>query len=908
MTHWKRLVLAMSLLLVPALLFGQGTITGTVVDASTQSALGGASVMIVGTSMGAATNSQGHFKINNVPAGTYTVKAMFIGYNAATQSVTVTTEPVTADFSLEPTVLEGSELEIAASRAVERETPVAFTNLSKAEMQATLGSRDIPMVLNETPSVYATQQGGGAGDARINVRGFDQRNVVIMINGVPVNDMENGWVYWSNWDGIGDATSSIQMQRGMSAVTLAVPSIGGTMNVITDPTQFARSGNYRQEFGNDGFLKGTLAYNSGMLGEKFAFNALAVRKVGNGLVDKTWIDNWAYSAAVSYQLNASNRLELYAIGAPQRHGQNLYKQNIAVYDQEFAKGLDSYDQEAFTKYNQSPSERRFNQNWAPVDPAYNGLQAVENKTFERYDANFLMERENFFHKPQVNLNWFSQLSNRMNLYTILYYSGGRGGGTGTLGSVDRVPFTEGEKWYKSSPWMWDWNSTIGKNQASTTGSRGILRNSRNNQWTLGAIVRTDYKASDAMKLTFGIDARKAEIDHYREVRDLLGGDYYKSTASDFWTESEQQRGLGDKVNYFYTNNVNWFGFYGQAEYSKNKVTAYATAGYSGIGYKYNNHFKADDNGNPLNAETGWISGGQIKGGASYRATDAFQVFANLGYVSKVPIFDSVIDDRSGSKAENPQNEKFLAAEAGVNYFALDNKLVVKFNGYYTVWQDRARSINIQNEDGSEGLFFLSGMDLLHTGLELEMDWRPIQLFRLIVSGSVANWKNTNDVSGVYKDYGQEGGQNIPYNFYVKDLRVGDAPQTQLYLGGVVYPTSGLSLRLDFRGYANHYAGWDPFSRDNELYPPDGGDRGMQSWKAPNYTVFDFHAFYNLPINFVGVRPQLFVHVFNIFDTKYIQDATDNSRYSAWDKDHDADDAEVFFGQPQAFNLGFSLVF
>ena len=105
--------------------------------------------------------------------------------------------------------------------------------LVKKKWKFSLGSQDIPMILNTTPSVYATQQGGGAGDARINVRGFNQRNVAVMINGVPQNDMENGWVYWSNWDGVGDATSSIQMQRGLSAVNLATPSIGGTMNIIT---------------------------------------------------------------------------------------------------------------------------------------------------------------------------------------------------------------------------------------------------------------------------------------------------------------------------------------------------------------------------------------------------------------------------------------------------------------------------------------------------------------------------------------------------------------------------------------------------------------------------------------------------------------------------------------------------
>ena len=151
-------------------------------------------------------------------------------------------------------VLEMSGLEVLASRAGEN-TPVAYSNVSKADMEFRLGSQDIPLALNATPSVYATAQGGGAGDARINIRGFDQRNVAVMINGVPQNDMENGWVYWSNWDGVGDVTSSIQMQRGLSAVNLAAPSIGGTMNVITDPTSMEAGGMFKQELGAGIFLK-----------------------------------------------------------------------------------------------------------------------------------------------------------------------------------------------------------------------------------------------------------------------------------------------------------------------------------------------------------------------------------------------------------------------------------------------------------------------------------------------------------------------------------------------------------------------------------------------------------------------------------------------------------------------------
>ena len=214
-------------------LFAQYNLSGVVTASETGEKLIGANVFLKNTTLGAATDEDGKFNIT-AKAGTYTVVCSYVGFE--TQEVTVKLSAnMQLNFSLKEREFSLS-VTVLANRAKERETPVAFTNVDKKQMEFKLGSRDIPLVLNTTPSVYSTENGGGAGDARISVRGFNQRNVAIMINGVPINDMENGWVYWSNWDGLGDATSSIQIQRGLSAVNLATPSIGGTMNIITDPT------------------------------------------------------------------------------------------------------------------------------------------------------------------------------------------------------------------------------------------------------------------------------------------------------------------------------------------------------------------------------------------------------------------------------------------------------------------------------------------------------------------------------------------------------------------------------------------------------------------------------------------------------------------------------------------------
>ena len=186
----KKTSKAILLLLIPAFSLAQNTVSGTVTDASTGDALPGANIVLEGTSMGAAAGSDGTYSISNVSAGSYTVTASVIGYANASKSVNVSGD-VTVNLALAVSAVELSALEVLASRSGQN-SPTNSTTLTKAEMTLRLGSRDIPMVLNTTPSVYATEQGGGAGDARVNVRGFNQRNVGIMLNGIPVNDMENG--------------------------------------------------------------------------------------------------------------------------------------------------------------------------------------------------------------------------------------------------------------------------------------------------------------------------------------------------------------------------------------------------------------------------------------------------------------------------------------------------------------------------------------------------------------------------------------------------------------------------------------------------------------------------------------------------------------------------------------------
>jgi hypothetical protein len=429
-------------------------------------------------------------------------------------------------------------------------------------------------------------------------------------------------------------------------------------------------------------------------------------------------------------------------------------------------------------------------------------------------------------------------------------------------------------------------------------------------------------------MSFGLDWRTSEIEHYREVRDLLGNDFYYHENNEFERYDPTKRSmrfkkLGDRIDYNNTNKVNWYGGYVQGEYTEEKYTLYGNVALSTIKYDYTDHFRVADRTNPadnlssgeLKLETDYILGYQFKGGASYRITNEWDVFANGGYVNKVPIFDQVINDDNGTKVDDPQNEKFFSIEAGVNGRFNQNRIAVKLNGYFTSWMDRARSIGVINPDGTDGLVRLDGINSRHMGVELEVAWQPVRCFRFDIASSIANWTYVDDVTGSYvPDFGDPNSTE-EYTYYIKDLKVGDAPQFQLAAGTTFYFLNGAQANLTWRLYDNYYSQFDPFDRTDEQEVIDNGGMAPQVWQIPQYNVFDFHFYYRLPVTIGSVRVSTFFHVFNLLDDLFIQDATDNSSFNGYEDEngdyyepHSASSAEVLLGLPRSFNAGFRLEF
>ena len=471
-------------------------------------------------------------------------------------------------------------------------------------------------------------------------------------------------------------------------------------------------------------------------------------------------------------------------------------------------------------------------------------------------------------------------------------------------------------------------------------SIGILRNSNNRQSTIGLLSKLDYDVNENLKAQVGIDWRTAQIYHVKTIRDLLGGEFFVNTDSDFDGEG-QQKGLGDPIDYNFTNTVDWLGLFGQVEYNTGALTAYGMGGLTTVKYTHWNHFKAaanydytyvqekdgssadwvegpgdDMGGNPgeLYIEADPISTMQAKGGLMYGLGDVFSflnmipvvgkvyddadIWFNFGLIDKAPIFDQVIQDWDGKMSTDPKNEKFNAFELGLNTRSNDGTMAAKINFYSTTWSDRIATKYIVNpETEDDEIVYLTGINQTHTGIESEFAAQIHPMVRLDINMGLGNWGYTDDATGSYRD----DETDVEYTYGLKDLKVGDMPQATMALGFTVTPVEGATIQALYRYYALHYADWSPSSRE-------GGDDRIQVWKAPAYGVLDVHATYDIPIEFGSAKPSVFLHMFNALDEVYIQDAVDNSSYNAWSDTHRASDAEVFFGLPASFNLGLRVSF
>jgi len=873
-------------MLVTTIAMSQSTITGTVMDSDLNSPLPGANVLEKGTSNGTVTDFDGNFTLTT-QSNSGTIVISYVGYGSMSMPFNGNTNLGSislsaSDFSLDEVVVTGTGV---IDLARERETPVAVSTIRAQEIQNKVGNLEFPEILNTTPSVYATREGGGYGDSRINVRGFDQRNTAIIINGQPVNDMENGWVYWSNWQGLTDIASGIQMQRGLGASKLAVPSVGGTMTIVTKSTDKEQGGFAGVTMGNDSFLKKVVGYNTGINENGWATSVLLAHWNGDGYVDGTKGEGYTYLISLGYKPSDTHAFNFTFTGAGQWHHQRSSWLSIRDYIN-FGNG-------GVAGASGSP-DRKLNADWGTKDG-------------DEYNV-----RRNFYNKPIGTLNWDWTINDNLSLSSSFYGSWGRGGGTGPRGGnfrngdIDLFPFNIDLTEHlinrgrgaasRNADYSIDWDNVINVNRSTTSpytgansnyqgmliGSNGfrddgvnravlIRRASMNSHNWYGAISNLKYETGN-WTIGGGVDLRTYTGYHYRALNDLLGLDAYYSTGNRnlvngaIFTETiaaspfKDTNIAGDKIDYYNLGIVKWLGFNGITEYKNDQLSAVLQAGLSNQSFKRVDYF---DQPNNVESKTKNMGGGYIKGGANYNINDEHNLFFNAGYIKRQPQFDAVFPNFANEIADDLKAETVTSFEIG--YGLKSGSTRVNVNLYSTLWSDRvvSRSYNDYFGSGLDGIAVFSNLEQLHQGIEIEGRTNLLDNLRLNAMISIGDWRYKDAALGTVTEVGNPSNTDTA-TLYLKDVKVGDAAQFTSYIAANYEPFEDFNVNFSWRNVSNLYAQFN--ATDTTFDTPDNPG----ALKLPNYDIFDLGMGYDF--NFDSSRISLYLNINNIFDEEYIAES------------------------------------
>ena len=788
--------------------------------------------------------------------------------------------------------------------AKERETPIAVSTITAREVQLKVGNMEFPEIMNKTPGVYATKQGGGYGDSRISLRGFDQRNTSFLINGQPVNDMENGWVYWSNWAGLTEVASGIQIQRGLGASKLAVPSVGGTVSIFTKSAERAQGGSFTQLLGNDGYSKSTIAYNTGLNENGWSTSLLLSKWSGNGYIYNTMGAGTTYFAAVGYAPDGSDhKMNLSILGAGQWHHQRDVWVSIRDYQNFGEKGID--------------------QRWNSNGGTRNG---------EEWSM-----RRNFYNKPLATFNWDWEVNDQIEVNTSLYASAGRGGGTGPRGrnyynsATDILPYrkdltehyNENGKGSRDSDGFINFDALVNHNVANTSGYTGdigggnyagkkigsnsykydgvnraiiIRRASMNSHDWVGAISNFNYRSGN-MRYSFGIDLRDYTGYHYRVLNDLMGLDGYHSSGNrntggqiiETLVEANPFKNTGirgPKMAYYNIGNVGWTGLNALAEYSGDNLNWVIQAGTSAQTYQRVDYFAQV--GNPESKEK-TVNGGYIKGGANYNFNERSNAFFNIGRIQRQPNFDAIFPNYANNINPDIQNEEITSFEVGYGY--IGESLKVNINAYSTNWGNRFISRGFSNAQGQDGTAQFKDIDVSHKGVEVEADWRPNNISRVRGMLSIGDWRYTKDFDAqLFNDQQQSIGTAT---LYTKDAKVGDAAQFVAYLGYERRIGSKLNIDLDYRFVDGLYADYSITDSDFTNATNKG------ALQLPSYGLVDLGATY-----YMGGNLSMRLNINNLFNTVYIAESNSNIHASSDSQRWNGVDTRnyVWFGFGTTWNM------
>ncbi len=664
------------------------------------------------------------------------------------------------------------------------------------------GNQNIGSLLTAARDPFYSAASFNFSAVRFRVRGYENDLFGTYMNGIPMDNLDNGFTPFGLWGGLNDVMRNRELAWGLRNNTFAFGDIGSNTNIDsraskqraqTSINYAASNRNYNNRF--------MITHSTGLSKNGWAFTFSGSRRwAGEGYVPGTYYEGWGYFAAIDKKLGQKQLLSLTVFGAPTENG----RQGASVQEMIELAGTNYYNPN-WGYQNGQKRNASIGRTHQPVIILTHDFR-INNNTNLVTAVGY-----SFGNRSVTALDWYNAADPRPDYYRYLpSYTSTWASTTDPVQAQQVYDLMKNDintrqiNWQRLYSVNRDSYATINNvngqpgNSVSGHRSRYIIEERIINTQRFNANAVINTKFSDQIEFTGGASYQVQRNHYYKEVEDLLGGDFYVNlnqfAERDFPVDnSANQFDLdqpnrilykGDKFGYDYNINISKAAAWAQSVFKFNKVDFFV-AGQVSLTEFYrdgkvrNGLFPNSSFGKGTNNE---FTNYGVKGGVTYKIDGRNYVYVNGSYQTRAPYFENVyISPRTrNGQQENVTSETIYSAEGA--YVMNAPKFKIRIGGYYTKFSDGMDVMSFYHDAYQNFVnYAINGIDKLHFGGEFGVEAKLTSTITVNAAAAVGRYyydSKQNAVITVDNSSSVLGQQIV----YMEHFRVPSTPMEAYSLG------------------------------------------------------------------------------------------------------------------------------
>jgi iron complex outermembrane receptor protein len=644
------------------------------------------------------------------------------------------------------------EVVVSSTRATEK-TPMTFNELSIEEIEANNNGKDMPYLLEMTPSAVITSDAGaGIGYTGIRIRGSDAARVNVTLNGIPYNDPESQQVFWVNMPDFASSVSSIQVQRGVGTSTNGAGAFGASINIETTGLNKTAYATLDNAIGSFNTRKHTISLGSGLINDKFAFDGRLSQITSDGYVDRATSDLQSYFLTGGYY------------GKKSLIKFNIFSGHETTYQSWYGVP------ESRINNNVEEMEAYISRNGLSDEDAKNLLES--GRTYNQYTYENEVDDYQQTHYQMISA---FDLNDAFTFNLSLFLVHGEG-------YFEQYKNDRKLKNYGIQPLIVEHDSLLTENgnvyvPNDTIGNSNLIQRRWLNNNFYGTTFSLDYKPNNKFDVTLGGAWNQYDGDHFGRV---------------IWAQNAGNSNI--RHQYYFNNSLKEdFNLFLKANYSiTDLLDLYADLQIRNVNYT----LKGDDNDGLLLDQKHSYSFFNPKFGMRYQLNQNSSVYASFAIGNKEPVRSDFTDHNS---VEPPKHETLHDLEIG--YSRVTSNLNIQGTFYHMNYKNQLVLTGELNDVGSS---LRTNVDKsARTGIELQAGYKITEALKLNANATFSKNKIENFKETIY-NYGLDWSEYTPEVNEYENTDISFSPEF-IAGGNIEYsPLNGLNLRWIHKYVSEQY--------------------------------------------------------------------------------------------------------